>query len=148
MKITRETINFNKEILFGEVGAIAGIQIVSFTSSRVDYSVNLLSYMIVIGAIVGASLFWFLMRLYDKTRKNKYSEEKIIEDITCYAPAAFVLTSLFYYPTLFFATKYFLEHNRMVEYSATISQIIAFGLFLIGINIYRYIINKYYGKSL
>lgn len=148
MNITKETINFNKEILFGEFGAIVGIQTVSFISSRVNYSVNLLSYMVVIGAIVGASLFWFLMRLYDKTRKTKYPEKNIIEDIEYYAPAAFVLTSIFYYPTLFFATKYFLEHNRMVEYSATISQIIAFGLFLIGINIYRYVLNKYYGKSL
>ena len=49
----------------------------------------------VIGAIVGASLFWFLMRLYDKTRKNKYPEKKIISDISYYAPAAAVLTSLF-----------------------------------------------------
>jgi uncharacterized membrane protein YeaQ/YmgE (transglycosylase-associated protein family) len=148
MKITREFINFNKEILFGEIGAIVGIQVVSYTSLKVNYSVNLLSYMIVIGAIVGASLFWFLMRLYDKTRKNKYPEKKIISDISYYAPAAAVLTSLFYYPTLFFATKYFLEHNRIVEYSATVSQIIAFCLFLIGINIYRYILRKYYKKTL
>jgi len=146
--VTKNTINFNKEILFGEVGAIVGIQISSYILSKMDYSINLLSYIIVISAIVGASLFWFAMRVYDKTRKNKYPEKNIIEDIAYYAPAAFILTSLFYYPTLFFATKYFLEHNRMIEYSATISQIIAFGLFLVGINIYRYVLGKYYKKEL
>lgn len=148
MKITRETINFNKEILFGEIGALVGVQFASYLFSRLNYSANLLSYMVVMGAIIGASLFWFTMRLYDKSRKNKYTEKKIIEDISYYTPAAFILTGLFYYPTLFFATKYFIEHNRMVEYSATVSQIIAFALFLIGINLYRYILNKYYGKEL
>lgn len=148
MSITKETINFNKEILFGEIGALVGVQLFSYIFLRLDYSINLLSYIVVIGAIIGASLFWLIMRIYDKTRKDKYPEKNIINDISYYAPAAFILTSLFYYPTLFFATKYFLEHNRMVEYSAIISQIIAFVLFLIGINIYRYILGKYYNKQL
>jgi uncharacterized membrane protein YeaQ/YmgE (transglycosylase-associated protein family) len=148
MKITREIINFNKEILFGEIGAIVGIQAVDYIFNKMNYSTNMLSYMIVMGAILGASLFWFLMRLYDKTRGHKYTEGKIVSDISYYAPAAFILTSLFYYPTLFFATKYFLEHHRRVQFSSTTAQIIAFGLFLIGINIYRYILNKYYRKEL
>lgn len=148
MKISKNLINFNKEILFGEIGAIVGIQIVDYIFSKMNYPANLFSYIIVMGAIVGASLFWFIMRIYDKTRKDKYPEKKIIEDISYYAPAAFILTSIFYYPTLFFATKYFLEHNRRVELSSTFAQIIAFGLFLLGINIYRYILNKYYHKTL
>ena len=53
------------------------------------------------------------MRVYDKTRKNKYSEKKIVEDISYFAPASFVLTSIFYYPTLFLVTRYLLEHNRV-----------------------------------
>lgn len=148
MKITKETINFNKEILFGEVGAIVGIQIFSRIFYRLDISVNLISYLIIIGAIIGSSVFWFVMRVYDKTRKNKYSERKIIEDISYIVPAAFILTLIFYYPTLFFVTKYLIEHNKLIDYIATFPQIIAFGLYLIAINIYRKTLIKYYNKIL
>ena len=148
MAITKETINFNKEILFGELGAIVGIQISNLLFYKLDLSVNLLSYIILIGAVVGASLFWFLMRLYDKTRKEKYSEKKIVEDISYFAPASFILTSIFYYPTLFFVTRYLIEKNSLARYITTIPQIIAFCLFLTGINIYRKILIKYYNKVL
>jgi hypothetical protein len=148
MKISIETINFNKEILFGEIGAIFGIQIVNYTFNKMNYSVNLLSYMVVIGAIIGASLFWFCMRFYDKTRKKKYPEKDIVEDISYLVPASFILTSILYYPTLFLITKYLIEQNKMIEYVATIPQIIAFCLYLISINIYRYILKKYYHKTL
>ncbi len=144
----KDIINFNKEILFGEIGAIVGIQTSSIILSRLDLSASFISYAVVLSAIIGASLFWFAMRMYDKTRHQKYLSKNVIEDISYYAPAAFVLTSLFYYPTLFFTTKYFLEHNRLVEFSATIAQVIAFTLFLIGINVYRFILMKYYKKEL
>lgn len=148
MKITKETINFNKEILFGELGAIVGIQIFGNLFYRLDVPSDLLSYLIVLGAIIGASLFWFAMRLYDKTRKQKYPEKSIIEDISYFAPGSFILTVIFYYPTLFFVTKYLIEKNKLIEYITTIPQIIAFILFLITINIYRKMIIKYYNKIL
>lgn len=148
MKITKETINFNKEILFGEIGAIVGIQICGNIFYRLNVPSDLLSYLIVLGAIIGASLFWFAMRLYDKTKKQKYSEKSIIEDISYFAPGSFILTVIFYYPTLFFVTKYLIEKNKLIEYITTIPQIIAFILFLIAINIYRKMIIKYYNKIL
>lgn len=148
MKITKETINFNKEIIFGEVGAIVGIQVSGNLFYKLNISINFLAYIVVLGAIIGASLFWFLMRVYDKTRKNKYSEKKIIEDISYFVPASFLLTTIFYYPTLFLVTKYLLEHNKFIEYVTTIPQIIAFLLYLVAINIYRKIIMKYYNKVL
>lgn len=146
--VTRETINFNKEILFGELGAIAGIQILGHIFYRLNVPSNWLSYLIVIGAAIGASLFWFLMRLYDKTRKNKYSGKRVIEDISYFAPATFILTIIFYYPTLFFVTKYLIEHNQLIKYITTIPQIIAFTLYLLSINLYRKILMKYYNKVL
>lgn len=148
MKITKETINFNKEILFGELGAIVGIQIFGNLFYKFNVSPDLLSYLIVLGAIIGASLFWFAMRLYDKTRKQKYSEKGIIEDISYFAPGSFILTVLFYYPPLFFVTRYLIEKNKLIEYITTIPQILAFILFLIAINIYREMIIKYCHKVL
>ena len=112
MRITKETINFNKEILFGELGAIVGIQISGNLFYKLDISADLLSYLIVLGAMIGASLFWFAMRLYDKTRKQKYSEKNIIEDISYFATGSFILTAIFYYQTLFFVSKYLIEKNK------------------------------------
>jgi len=148
MGITKETINFNKEILFGEIGAIVGIQIFSHIFYKLELSANIISYLVVVGAIVGASLFWFIMRLYDKTRKNIYSEKNIVEDISYIVPASFILTIIFYYPTLFFMTKYLIEHNKLIDYIATVPQIVAFALYLIAINIYRKVLMKYYNKTL
>ncbi|HPJ87012.1 MAG TPA: hypothetical protein PK255_00450 [Candidatus Pacearchaeota archaeon] len=148
MRITKETINFNKEILFGELGAIVGIQISGNLFYKLDISADLLSYLIVLGAMIGASLFWFAMRLYDKTRKQKYSEKNIIEDISYFAPGSFILTAIFYYPTLFFVSKYLIEKNKLIAYITTIPQIITFIVFLIAINIYRKMIMKYYNKEL
>ena len=42
MRITKETINFNKEILFGELGAIVGIQISGNLFYKLDISADLL----------------------------------------------------------------------------------------------------------
>jgi small-conductance mechanosensitive channel len=147
MGITKETINFNKEILFGEIGAVIGTQGFGYVASKITHSINVISYSVVIGAILISSLFWFLMRVYDRKIRKSYSDKKIVEDIAYIAPASAVLTIVFYYPTLFLATRYLLE-NHKVYYSAILAQIIAFSVFILGINIYRKILMKYYNKTL
>jgi hypothetical protein len=148
MTITKEAIDFNKEILFGELGAVVGTQSFGYAASKLTPSVNVISYSVVIGAIIVASLFWFLMRIYDRKIRRSYSDKKIIEDIAYFTPASAALTILFYYPTLFLITKHLLENSTKVYYSAILAQIIAFSIFIVGINIYRKILIKYYGKTL
>lgn len=148
MKISKETINFNKEILFGEAGALIGTQAGGDISSIFTKNVDIISYSVVFGALVMASVFWLLMRAYDKSRHDKYSLDKFKNDLKYFTPASAFLTFTIYYPVLFFVTRRFLLHNRIVEFSSVLAQSIAFSLFLIGINIYRYILNKYYQKKL
>jgi len=148
MKISKGTFNFNKEILFGELGTLIGIQFVNLFSSFFYFPVKLIPHLVVLGAIVGGSLFWLLARIYDRSRKEKYSEKKFLYDVKYFTPASAFFTFAFYYPTLFFATRYFLAHHRQLEFSTIISQIIAFGLFLIGINFYRYVLIKVFKKEI
>lgn len=148
MTISKEAINFNKEILFGELGAVVGTQSFGYLSSKITHSVNIISYSVVIGAVIVASLFWFLMRVYDRKIRRSYSDKKIIEDVAYFTPASAALTILFYYPALFLITRHLLENSTRVYYSAILAQIIAFSIFLVGINIYRKILIKYYGKIL
>jgi uncharacterized membrane protein YeaQ/YmgE (transglycosylase-associated protein family) len=148
MKISRETINFNKEILFGEVGAIVGTQLGGLISSNITNSSTTIAYSVVFGALVGASLFWLIMRIYDKSKKEKYSREKFIFDLKYFTPASAFFTFMCYYPTLFLITKYLLEHQIMVTFSAIFSQFVAFSFFLLGINTYRYVLIKVFNKEL
>jgi len=148
MKFSKDTLNFNKEILFGELGAVAGTQIGGYISSNLTDSSTIISYSVVFGALVGASLFWLVMRVYDKSKKEKYSREKFIFDLKYFTPASAFFTFTCYYPTLFLITKYLLEHKTIVMFSAIFSQFIAFSFFLLGINTYRYVLIKVFNKEL
>jgi hypothetical protein len=148
MKISKETLNFNKEILFGEIGALVGTQTGGYISSKFTDSSTLISYSVVAGALVFASLFWLAMRIYDKSKKEKYSEDKFVHDLKYFTPASAFLTFGIYYPVLFFVTKHFLENGRIVEFSAIISQTLAFAFFLVGINVYRNILFNKFGKRI
>lgn len=148
MALSKEVIDFNKELLFGEVGAMIGAQIFSYIASHLTISASLISYSSVLGAISVAALFWVSIRVYDKKKRKELSRKKFTEDLAYFTPVAFILTSIIYYPSLFFISRYFLEHKDKVIYSVLLSQLIAFSLFLIAINIYRHILLKWFGKKL
>ena len=148
MKISRESLDFNKEILIGEIGSLVGVQFVSLMSIHFSRYQNLIPFFIVLGAMILGSLFWVLARVYYKSKKEKYSEKSFFEDVKYFSPASILFTLVFYYPTLFFAVKYFLEHHRAIEFSAILSQVLAFLAFLVAINIYRYVLFKVFDKKL
>jgi hypothetical protein len=147
MKLSKHFWDFNKEILFGELGTLMGIQFVNLLASSFSFPINLIPHFVVLGAIIGGSLFWLLARVYYRSKEEKYSEKKFFNDVKYFLPASTFFTFAFYYPVLFFATKHFLEHHEL-EFSTILAQVIAFCAFIIGINIYRYIILKVEGKNL
>lgn len=144
-KKLKETINFNKEIFFGEIGALVGTQIFGHYASKLFISPTIISGFVVLGAIVFASLFWLAMRLYDRILRKKESTKMVKEEISYFVPASIFLTLSVYYPVLFYSTRHLLRHHDLVTYSAIISQTLAFLLFLIGINAYRYTLIKLKG---
>lgn len=140
--------DFNKEIIFGEVGAIIGAPALGCISSQVTNSPSLISTSAVIGSVLGAALFWFSMRVYDKKRRGQLSKRGFIEDIVYFTPVAFVLALLLYYPSLFLVSKYLIKHHNAVIFSVLFSQFIAFFFFIISINLYNYFLFKLVGKRL
>jgi len=142
------TFDFNKEILFGEVGALIGAPLSAFLISKITVSTHLVSSFAVGGAIAGASIFWLFMRIYDKEQEKRFSFRSLESDISYFTPAAFLLTVLVYYPVLFLLSKHLLTQDYKVVSSIIISQVVAFSLFLTSINVYRYILKKFYGKIL
>ncbi|MEM4271950.1 MAG: hypothetical protein QXD13_02600 [Candidatus Pacearchaeota archaeon] len=148
MKIARDTVDFNKEIIFGEIGAVLGAPASSFIISRFTSSVNVISYSAVIGAIIGAAIVWIATRVYDQLKMHKLSTKKFFGDIAFLTPVAFALTLLIYYPTLFLMSKYMLLSENKVIFSVILAQLIAFALFLTAINLYRYILLKITGRRI
>ena len=144
----KTTINFNKEILFGELGALACAPLTSYIASHFTSNVKFISLSAVIGAIAGGTIFWLSMRIHDKGIEKRLSVRGIADDIRYFTPAAFLLTLLVYYPTLFFVSLDLLSKQNKVLSSIIFSQITAFFFFLLMINAYRYILAKLYGKVL
>ena len=151
MKISKEAWNFNKQIIVGEIGAIVGAQTFSHLSVEVFHSLIRVSIAAVIGSMVGSSL-WGFMRAYDMSRHEKFSSKKLIEDFVYFIPVAFLLSCLIYYPLLFFLSRSLLMHHFLDHYiilsSIFISQLIAFIVFFIALNLYRIFLFKKTGKKL
>lgn len=141
-------LNFNKEIIFGEIGAIIGGILLSFLVSRFNQTPNIISGAAVIGSIIGAAIFWITSRIKDQKAIREYNLRSLSEDIGFFTPAAFLLTLCIYYPVLFFLSKRLLIKNFIVLASVIPAQIIAFLLFLIAINLYRLILIKTIKKEL
>ncbi|MEX2017228.1 MAG: hypothetical protein WD876_02040 [Candidatus Pacearchaeota archaeon] len=148
MKISKEAINFNKEFLFGEVGAIIGAPLASYIGSRFTSSIDTIATVTVIGAAIGASLFWLGMRVHDRLNQIKTSKKNFVKDLLYITPIASLFVFLIYYPSLFLLSRHLLENDYRAVSSAIISQMSAYVLFLSAINIYRYAVLKLTGRKL
>lgn len=144
----RSTFDFNKELIFGEVGAMICAPLSAFIASKFTNTTDIISSIAVAGSILGACIFWIAMRISDQKKRHMLSKNKFIKDIELFTPVAFVLTLLIYYPSLFLISKYLLTQGNKVISSVIGSQLIAFATFLAAINIYRIILIKLYNKEL
>jgi len=150
IRISKDFVNFNKEIIFGEVGALIGAQITSYIVSEFTTIASTISKAAVIGSIIGASIFWVSARIYDKRKSSKtgFSKKKFVEDIAYFTPVAFLLTSLIYYPSLYYLSEYLIENFGKVSIPVFFSQLGAFILLLAALNLYKYLLFKFTGKQL
>jgi len=148
LKISESAVNFNKELLFGEVGSMIGAPLFSYISSKFTSSIETISTVTVVGAAIGASAFWLGMRIHDKLRKGEASEKKFLEDLAYLVPVASLLVFTIYYPSLYLLSQYLLEHDYRAVSSAIISQVSSYTLFLLLINTYRYFLLRITGRKL
>lgn len=146
--MNKKTFNFNKQLLIGEIGAVICAPLVSYIFSLFTQKSSIISASAVGGSIFGAAIFWLATKIYDKKKEKKFSTPNLAKDIAYFTPAAFLLTLLLYYPTLYLLSHYLLLQGDKVLLSVIPSQIIAFLLFLVGINLYRLLLYKFLGKQL
>jgi hypothetical protein len=140
--------DFNKQILFGEIGSLLGAPLFGFIASLMTTKSNIISGLAVAGSLFGAAVFWLAIRIHDEKRKKKFSVKKMAGDIAYYTPAATPLVFLVYQPVLFFLTKFLLKMGFYSVLSVVLAQFSAFILFLILINVYRIILLKYFKREL
>ncbi len=148
MKFSKGFFHFNKEILSGELGAFLGAQVVGLIVKHLDLTKSQLSFLVVLGAVLGSAMFYLPMRIWHQKQRDDFSVGTFSKDVVLYSMAAIILTISVYYPTLFFLERFLLKFIKEVNLSILVAQSIAFLLFLFFINVYRLILKVYFHKEL
>lgn len=144
----QSTFEFNQEIFYGEIGAWIGAPLIAFLASKFLTSNAAVSISAVLGSVIGGALFWISTRIYHHKQKSKFKPSRLANDILYFTPIAAFLGWTIYNPTVYSISHYLLNRGDKVIFSVVTSQLIAFILFLIGINLYRFWLHKFSKKRL
>ena len=108
------TFNFNKEILFGEVGAFIFANITAPTVANYTQNSKLISVSAVIATLCGGAFFWLATRIYHRKKNDDLKASEIRSDIHYFTPAAIIFGLLVYNPAIYFFSNYLLNSKYMV----------------------------------
>jgi hypothetical protein len=147
-KPKKDLLDFNKQIILGEIGAAIGAPIGSFIGYLLTSNPSIISGFAVAGSILGGIIFWVTTRILDEKRKKRYSVKNLASDIAYYTPAALLLVIIEYQPILYFLSRKLIQTSIHPVLSTIIAQLSAFAIFLVLINIYRLVLQKYFNKNL
>jgi hypothetical protein len=142
------TLNFNKELAFGECGALVVANATALIVSHLTRKPAVISASAVGGTLVGGALFWLAARIYDKVATKDFSVDEMSSDIRYFTPAAIIFGLIGYDPSLYFVSCYLLARDWRVGTSVVTAQTIAFALFLACMNGYRVVLLRVRGKQL
>ncbi len=148
MRLSRRSVDFNKEILIGEIGALLGAPFFGVLGSLMSRSANVISWFTLVGSVIGASVFWLTVRIYDEKKYNDFSAKKLKRNVSLYTPVAFMISVLIGYPVVFVVTHSLTVRDHATLLSSLMGEICGFTIFLILINLYRYILIKNFNKEL
>jgi hypothetical protein len=144
----KSTLDFNREILFGECGALLMANPTATLVSHFTKNAAVISSSAVAGTLTGGALFWLAARVYDKVKVKRFDAKALASDIGYFTPAAIIVGILVYDPLIYFTAHHLLGEGDRVEYSVIAGQVVAFALFLLCMNAYRLILLRIRGKSL
>jgi hypothetical protein len=144
----KATIAFNRELIFGECGALLVVNPVASLTSRFTREASVISASAVAGTLAGGALFWLAARIYDNTRQEKLDVRRLAGDIGYFTPAAVVLGFAVYDPAIYFISRHLLKVGDKVTPAVFVAQAAAFLLFLLCMNGYRVILLKLNGRQL
>ena len=142
MTPAKRFLNFNKQLLFGEIGAVIGTPLTSVVTSHFTDDAAVIAFSAVVGGLLSSSLFWLIVKIRDERRGGARSVRHLAGQIAWFSPAAFVLGLLTYQPTLFLMGRWLIKRGVAVAAAVLASQVLAFTLFAIAMNLYRLILHR------
>jgi hypothetical protein len=145
--LQKSTLEFNREILFGECGALLAANPAALAVSHFTRNTSLISGAAVAGTLLGGALFWLAARIYDRRKRREFDARALASDIGYFTPAALVLGFLVYDPSIYLTSHHLLKGGDRVLFSVLVGQVVAFGLFLGCMNVYRIVLLRF-GKQL
>jgi hypothetical protein len=147
-RLRQSTFNFNRELLLGEICALVMANVVAPTAAHFSRDARVISTGAVVGTLIGGGLGWLVARIHDQRRAKTYSARAIASDVAYFTPAAIAFGLGVYDPAIYLISHWFLVRGDGVIISVVVGQIVAFGLFAVGLNLYRFALLKLWGKSL
>jgi hypothetical protein len=144
----KSTLDFNREILFGECGALVMANPMAALAAHFTRNTAIISSAAVAGTLIGGATFWLVARIYDHVREKRFSTKLLATDVGYFTPAAVVFGFLVYDPSIYLTSHHLLRSGARVDFSVIVGQAVAFILFLACMNVYRLLLLRVRGKSL
>jgi uncharacterized membrane protein YeaQ/YmgE (transglycosylase-associated protein family) len=141
-KIDTKFFDFNKEIIFGEIGALSGSALGSYLSFLISGNEKLIPTFSVVGSMLGSTILYLSTKIYDKIKRKEFSIKNLISDLLYYTPIAAPLRIFIGYPLLYLFTRYFVKNGVGAFYSGALGEFLSFLIFLVMINAYRFILYR------
>ena len=141
-------MDFNKEILYGEVGAILGAAILSAIISHFSSSRVTIAQFAVVGSIVGGGSLFIFKKIKNKIRRGEPILRSIIQDLIYFTPAATPIAVFISYPFLYYLMKFFVKNQWDTFVAGAVSELAGFVIFISCINFYRLGLIKLFHKNL
>ena len=129
--------DFNKEIIFGEIGSLLGAYVAALATARLTHRSAVISAMLIPGTLLGGTVFWLVARIAHQHARSNWSLRVLARDVSYFTPAAALLGLLIYDPAIFLSSHFLLERGAGVVLSVAGGQLTAFSLFLASMNVYR-----------
>jgi len=148
MAASGSTLAFNRELLFGEVGALLAANPTAWVVARFSASPAVISGAAVAGTLAGGGLFWLGARIYDQCRDRDLDRRAFAADLAYFTPAALVLGFAVYDPAIYLTSRHLLRQGDRVFPAVLLGQAVAFLLFLGCMNVYRLALQRTVGRRL
>ena len=142
------TLNFNRQILLGECGALVLANVAAPVVSHFTSKAALISSAAVAATLIGGSVGWIASRVRDQVRAKAFTAKSLAGDIAYFTPGALVLGLGVYDPALYLISHHLLVGGTGAWVSVVAGQVAAFALFLASLNLYRLGLLRFQGKTL
>lgn len=144
----RNFSDFNKEILYGEIGAVLGAAILSTIMSHFSPSNVRIAQFAVLGSMIGGSSLFLLKKIRNKIRRKEVVLKSVIYDLKYFVPVASLIAFFVTYPILYSLTKFLVKSGWEIFPAGAVSELAGFSVFICCVNIYRFALIKLFKKNI